>query len=149
MSLMEHINADYKAAMLAHDEVKKVTLGGLKSAFLYKKVDLGNKDDLTEAQMLDVIAAQVKQRDDSIAIYKQAGDAEREAEEQTQRDILAAYLPKPLTADELSAVVSEVISSNKFTQKEFGKVVAVVKAKVGHSATGGDIAAAIKKEFSK
>ena len=144
MSLIEQINTDYKTAMLAHDETKKVTLGGLKSAFLYKKVDLGNKDDLTEAQMLDVIAAQVKQRDDSIAVYHQAGDTEREAEEQAQRDILAQYLPKPLTK-----VVSDVVSENGFTQKEFGKVVAAVKAKVGHSATGGDIAAAIKKEFSK
>ncbi len=149
MSLIEQINTDYKTAMLAHDETKKVTLGGLKSAFLYKKVDLGNKDDLTEAQMLDVIAAQVKQRDDSIAVYHQAGDTEREAEEQAQRDILAQYLPKPLTADELAKVVSDVVSENGFTQKEFGKVVAAVKAKVGHSATGGDIAAAIKKEFSK
>lgn len=149
MGLLEQINADYKAAMLAHDEQRKLTLGGLKSAFLYKKVDLGNKDDLTEAQMLDVIAAQVKQRDDSIAVYKQAGDAERAAEEQAQRDILSVYLPKPLTSEELAAVVSEIIAQNGFTQKDFGKVVAAVKAKVGHSATGGDIAATIKKEFSK
>ena len=73
--------------MLEHDEVKKLTISGLKSAMQYKKVALGNQADLTEDQMLDVVAAQVKQRDDSIAIYQQAGDTERAAAEQAQRDI--------------------------------------------------------------
>lgn len=135
--------------MLEHDEVKKLTISGLKSAMQYKKVALGNQADLTEDQMLDVVAAQVKQRDDSIAIYQQAGDTERAAAEQAQRDILAAYLPKPLSVDELSAVAHEVIAANNFTMKDMGKAIATVKAKVGHAATGGDIAAAVKRSFNQ
>lgn len=149
MSLQEQIKADFKAAMLEHDEVRKLTISGLKSAMQYKKVALGNQADLTEDQMLDVVAAQVKQRDDSIAIYQQAGDTERAAAEQAQRDILAAYLPKPLSADELSAVAHEVITANNFTMKDMGKAIAAVKAKVGHAATGGDIAAAVKRSFNQ
>ncbi len=68
MNIIEQIQADFKAAMLAHDEVRKLTISGLKSAMQYKKVELGNRADLTTDQVLDVVAAQVKQRDDAILL---------------------------------------------------------------------------------
>lgn len=149
MNIIEQIQADFKAAMLAHDEVRKLTISGLKSAMQYKKVALGNRADLTTDQVLDVVAAQVKQRDDAIAIYQQAGDTARAAAEQAQRDILAAYLPKPLSVKELDEVVAQTIAENNFTAKDFGRVIATVRAKVGHQATGGDIAAAVKRGFAQ
>ena len=71
MSLREQITADFKQAMLDHDEVKKTTLNGLKSAIRYKEVEKGAGAELDDAEIEAVVASQVKSRNDSIAIYEQ------------------------------------------------------------------------------
>lgn len=147
MGLRERINADFKQAMLNHDEVRKTTLNGLKSAIRYREVDKGGNSVLDDAGIEDVVAHEVKSRNDSIAVYQQAGDTERANKEAAERDILAAYLPKQLTADELKDKIAEIIQSDNFTQKDFGKIMGVAKAQIGNAASGSDIAMAVKEYF--
>lgn len=147
MGLRERINADFKQAMLNHDEVRKTTLNGLKSAIRYREVDKGGNSVLDDAGIEDVVAHEVKSRNDSIAVYQQAGDTERANKEAAERDILAAYLPKQLTADELKNKIAEIIQSDNFTQKDFGKIMGVAKAQIGNAASGSDIATAVKEYF--
>ena len=147
MGLRERINADFKQAMLNHDEVRKTTLNGLKSAIRYREVDKGGNSVLDDAGIEDVVAHEVKSRNDSIAVYQQAGDTERADKEAAERDILAAYLPKQLTADELKDKIAEIIQSDNFTQKDFGKIMGVAKAQIGNAASGSDIATAVKEYF--
>lgn len=147
MGLRERINADFKQAMLNHDEVRKTTLNGLKSAIRYREVDKGGNSALDDAGIEDVVAHEVKSRNDSIAVYQQAGDTERANKEAAERDILAAYLPKQLTADELKDKIAEIIQSDNFTQKDFGKIMGVAKAQIGNAASGSDIATAVKEYF--
>ncbi len=147
MGLRERINADFKQAMLNHDEVRKTTLNGLKSAIRYREVDKGGNSVLDDAGIEDVVAHEVKSRNDSIAVYQQAGDTERANKEAAERDILAAYLPKQLTADELKDKIAEIIQSDNFTQKDFGKIMGVAKAQIGNAASGSDIATAVKEYF--
>lgn len=147
MGLRERINADFKQAMLNHDEVRKTTLNGLKSAIRYREVDKGGNSVLDDAGIEDVVAREVKSRNDSIAVYQQAGDTERANKEAAERDILAAYLPKQLTADELKDKIAEIIQSDNFTQKDFGKIMGVAKAQIGNAASGSDIATAVKEYF--
>ena len=145
MGLRERINADFKQAMLNHDEVRKTTLNGLKSAIRYREVDKGGNSVLDDAGIEDVVVHEVKSRNDSI--YQQAGDTERANKEAAERDILAAYLPKQLTADELKDKIAEIIQSDNFTQKDFGKIMGVAKAQIGNAASGSDIATAVKEYF--
>lgn len=147
MGLRERINADFKQAMLNHDEVRKTTLNGLKSAIRYREVDKGGNSVLDDAGIEDVVAHEVKSRNDSIAVYQQAGDTERANKEAAERDILAAYLPKQLTVDELKDKIAEIIQSDNFTQKDFGKIMGVAKAQIGNAASGSDIATAVKEYF--
>lgn len=147
MGLRERINADFKQAMLNHDEVRKTTLNGLKSAIRYREVDKGGNSVLDDAGIEDVVAHEVKSRNDSIAVYQQAGDTERANKEAAERDILAAYLPKQLTADELKDKIAEIIQSDNLTQKDFGKIMGVAKAQIGNAASGSDIATAVKEYF--
>ena len=147
MGLRERINADFKQAMLDHDEVRKTTLNGLKSAIRYREVDKGGNSVLDDAGIEDVVAHEVKSRNDSIAVYQQAGDTERANKEAAERDILAAYLPKQLTADELKDKIAEIIQSNNFTQKDFGKIMGMAKAQIGNAANGSNIAMAVKEYF--
>ena len=145
MSLIEKINADLKAAMLARDEFKTTTLRGLKSAILYEEVAKGKRDEgLNDDEILAVVAKQVKQRDDAITLYVSAGDKEREQKEAAEREILAVYLPKPLTDDELRGIVERVITTGGFGIKDMGRAIGDVKKEVGAAADGGRIAAMVK-----
>lgn len=149
MSLREQITADFKQAMLDHDEVKKTTLNGLKSAIRYKEVEKGVGAELDDAEIEAVVASQVKSRNDSIAIYEQSGETERANKERAERDILMAYLPKQLTDDELKAKVATIIEQGGFTQADFGKIMGKAKAEIGNAAEGGAIAATVKGYFAQ
>lgn len=149
MSLREQITADFKQAMLDHDEVKKTTLNGLKSAIRYKEVEKGVGTELDDTEIEAVVASQVKSRNDSIAIYEQSGETERANKERAERDILMAYLPKQLTDDELKAKVVAIIEQGGFTQADFGKIMGKAKAEIGNAAEGGAIAAAVKGYFAQ
>ena len=149
MSLREQITADFKQAMLNHDEVKKTTLNGLKSAIRYKEVEKGAGAELDDVEIEAVVASQVKSRNDSIAIYEQSGETERANKERAERDILMAYLPKQLTDDELKAKVVAIIEQGGFTQADFGKIMGKAKAEIGNAAEGGAIAATAKGYFAQ
>lgn len=149
MSLREQITADFKQAMLNHDEVKKTTLNGLKSAIRYKEVEKGAGVELDDAEIEAVVASQVKSRNDSIAIYEQSGETKRADKERAERDILMAYLPKQLTDDELKAKIATIIEQGGFTQADFGKIMGKAKAEIGNAAEGGAIAAAVKGYFAQ
>ena len=149
MSLREQITADFKQAMLDHDEVRKTTLNGLKSAIRYKEVEKGVGAELDDTEIEAVVASQVKSRNDSIAIYEQSGETERANKERAERDILMTYLPKQLTDDELKAKVATIIEQGGFTQADFGKIMGKAKAEIGNAAEGGAIAAAVKGYFAK
>lgn len=149
MSLREQITADFKQAMLDHDEVKKTTLNGLKSAIRYKEVEKGVGTELDDTEIEAVVASQVKSRNDSIAIYEQSGETERANKERAERDILMVYLPKQLTDDELKAKVTAIIEQGSFTQADFGKIMGKAKAEIGNAAEGGAIAAAVKGYFAQ
>lgn len=149
MSLREQITADFKQAMLDHDEVRKTTLNGLKSAIRYKEVEKGVGAELDDTEIEAVVASQVKSRNDSIAIYEQSGETERANKERAERDILMTYLPKQLTDDELKGKIAIIIEQGGFTQADFGKIMGKAKAEIGNAAEGGAIAAAVKGYFAK
>ena len=146
MSLIEEINADLKTAMLARDEFATTTLRGLKSAILYEEVAKNKRDaGLSDDEILAVVAKQVKQRDDAIAIYAGAGDREREQNEAAEREILAKYLPAPLGDENLREVAARIITAGGFTAKDLGRAIGDIKKEVGASADGARIAAVAKE----
>ena len=148
MSLIEQINADFKKAMLNHDEFTKVTLSSLKSAIKYKQVDKGDRTvELSDSDIEDVVSKEIKSRSDSIEVYQKASDQLRADKESRERDILRNYLPKQLTPEEIKSVVANVVDEGKFSQKDFGKVIGVAKSKIGAAAEGSQIAAAVKEYF--
>lgn len=150
MSLIDQINADFKQAMLNHDDFAKVVLNGLKSAIKYREVELKAKGkELDEAEILAVVAKEAKSRADAIALYESAGDDDRADHEKRERDIIVNYLPKQLTADELREVVMEVIAGGDYQMSDMGKVIGQVKAKVGVLADGASVASMVKECLAK
>lgn len=149
MSLMEQINADFKKAMLAHDDFAKTTINGLKSAIKYKEVEKGERaEGLSDDEIQSVVAKEVKSRNDSIEIYKKAGDSERADKEARERDILMAYLPKQLSEDEIKKVIQDIVEASSLTAKDFGRIMGAAKAKIGNGADGATISKVVKEYFN-
>ena len=104
MSLFETIEKDYVQAYKAKDAVRLTVLRLLKTAVKNRLVDLcrpgGTLDD---AEMLDLIIKEGKQRQDSIEQYTSAGRQDLADKEAAELAVIQSYLPKPLTEEELTA----------------------------------------------
>jgi uncharacterized protein YqeY len=145
MPLAEDINAQIKAAMLAKDAQRLGALRLLKSALGYvaieKKVDL-----LPDADVLVVIQKEVKKRRDSLAQYEAGGRTDLAAIEQGELAVLETFLPKPLSPEELEALVRAAISEFGATSKnDMGAVMKVATAKAAGRADGKTLSGLVGK----
>ena len=148
MTLTERIDADLKDAMRAKEAGKLSVLRGLKSALKYAAIEKADAalDDTAATQ---VIRKQVKQRQDSIESFEKGGRPELAAKEKEELEILNAYLPKGLSAEELSALVRETIAEVGATSKaQMGAVMKALQAKVAGRADGKTLSAEVQKQLA-
>jgi uncharacterized protein YqeY len=148
MTLQERIDSDLKDAMRAKDAGKLAVLRMLKSAVKYAAIEKpgGVLDDTAATQ---VIRKQVKQRQDSIESFEKGGRPELAAKEKEEMEILNAYLPKGLSAEELSALVREAITEVGATSKaQMGAVMKALQAKVAGRADGKALSAEVQKQLA-
>lgn len=152
MSLRQQLNDDIKTAMLSGDTLKVETLRGLKTVILYadvaaKKRDTGGIDD---NEILTLFAKETKKRQESADLYVQGGSQERADKELAEKAIIEMYLPAQLSEAELTGIIDAVIGEQSAEgMQAMGKVIGVVKAKVGTSADGGLVAKLVKERLSK
>jgi uncharacterized protein YqeY len=147
MTLSERIDADLKDAMRAKDAGKLAVLRGLKSALKYAAIEKSDAS-LDDAAATQVIRKQVKQRQDSIESFEKGDRPELAAKEKEELAILNAYLPKGLSADELSAVVRETIAEVGATSRaQMGAVMKALQAKVAGRADGRALSAEVQKQL--
>lgn len=150
MALKQRIENDLKAALLGGDRFVGETLRGLKAAILNEEVAQNKRDTgLDDAAIEQIIAKEVKKRNESAAIYEQnqredAADAERR-----EAEVFSRYLPKQLSEPELKTVVDAKIAELGATDsKMMGQVVGAVKQEVGKAADGAMIAKLVKEALN-
>jgi uncharacterized protein len=148
MTLQERIDSDLKDAMRAKQAGKLAVLRGLKSALKYAAIEKpdGVLDDSAATQ---VIRKQVKQRQDSIESFEKGGRPELAAKEKGEMEMLNAYLPKGLSAEELSALVREAIAEVGASSKaQMGAVMKAAQAKAAGRADGKALSGEVQKQLS-
>jgi uncharacterized protein YqeY len=123
MTLKEAIMADLKDALRARDERRKSTLRMLQSAIGYREVEV--QHPLSDSEVLDVVAKQVKQHRESIAEYEKGGRQDLVKEETEELEILSSYLPEQLTRDEIAELARGAIAKTGAT--DVGQLGAVMK----------------------
>ncbi|MGL5115878.1 MAG: GatB/YqeY domain-containing protein [Beijerinckiaceae bacterium] len=132
MSIRDTLMSDVKEAMKAGEKARLGAIRLIQAALKDKDIEargLG-KGQLTDEDILGLMQKMVKQRQESIAIYKQAGRADLEAVEQTELEIISAYMPKQLDDAGIEAAVkAAVVEAGAASMKDMGKVVAALKAK--------------------
>jgi len=127
MSLLEKLQADLKAAMLAKDEVARDTLRMLISAV--KKHELEGGKQITDELTLNTLQAAAKTRQESIDQFAKAGRADLVAKETAEIAVVRRYLPAQLNEDQTRGLVQRLISELKLTsKKEVGVLMKAVMA---------------------
>jgi uncharacterized protein len=148
MTLNERIDSDLKDAMRAKDARRLNVLRMLKSALKYASIEKSDAG-LDDAAATQVIRKQVKQRQDSIESFEKGGRPELAAKEKEELEMLNAYLPKGMNADELAAMVRETIAEIGATSKaQMGAVMKAMQTKAAGRADGKTLSAEVSKQLS-
>lgn len=131
--------------MKARDQVRLDTLRAALSGFTYRKVEAGH--ELSEEEQLEVVRRLVKQRGDSIAEFEKAGRAELVAKETREREILQGYLPAQKSADEIRALVKEIIAGIPPEGRNQGAVMKVAMPQLRAVADGNVVRDIVTEEL--
>jgi len=150
MALKQRIQDDLKAALLGGDRFASQTLRGLKAAILNEEVAKNKRDDgLDDASIEQIIAKEVKKRNEAAALYDQNNRQDSAADERREADILSNYLPTQLSEPELKTIVDAKVAELGATDaKMMGQVIGAVKADVGNTADGAMIAKLVKEALN-
>lgn len=130
-SLRERFTADLKEAMKAGEKGKVSTIRLITSALKDKDIEargLG-KGETTPDELLALLQKMIKQRQESIAIYEANGRPELAAGEKAEVEVIAGYMPKQMSDDEVKAAIAAAVAeSGAASVKDMGKVIAILRA---------------------
>ena len=133
--MFDKLMDDLKAAMKAHDMVAVNAIRGVIAKVKDLTVNAGK--EMTDDAVLSVIAKAVKQREESVAQFTQAGREDLAEKEKTEMEMLRKYLPAQLDEAAVAAIVKEVVAATGATgKKDMGRVMKEVMARVKGQADG-------------
>ena len=147
MTLVEIINEDMKLAMKSQDKDTLKVVRMIKSAVQLAKIEL--KHDLSDEEVVDVVAKQIKMRKDSIVEFAKASRNDLVEEYSREIDILNKYMPEQLTKEEVEKIIDEAFSLvNPTNQKQMGLIMKEVNPKVRGKYDMGEVSKIIKDKLS-
>ena len=129
--MREQFSEGLKTALKARDQRRTATLRAITAAIQDKDIAIRqeNRGPATNEEILAIVQKMVKQREESFAIYAQAGRADLATVEKEEIDILNEFLPKGLTEEEVDAAIQAAIATTGAEgAKDMGKVIAQLKA---------------------
>ena len=133
--------------MKEKDVIRKNTVQAIRTAILQVEKDKGI--ELSEEQIVDIIAKESKKRKDATAEFEKSGREDLREQNKKELEILAQYLPKQLSVEEIENIVKEVIQTVGATSmKDMGIVMKTSKEKIGAAGDGKVISDVVKKLLS-
>lgn len=147
MNLRDKLVEEMKTAMKARDEGKVSAIRMVRSAVKNKEIDLGKV--LDDREVTEVIASLVKQRRESIRLFREAGRNDLVAKEERELSILMDFLPQQLDRNEIAGIVEEVIAeSGAQGLRDMGKVMKLVMPRVSGRADGNAVSEIVREKLS-
>ena len=146
MPLKNQITEDMKSAMKAGDKDRLKTVRLIMAAI--KQVEVDQRIEIDDAGVLSVLEKMVKQRRDSVEQFEKGGRDDLAAIEKAEIEVLEAYLPEQLSADEITALVDEIIAATGAEgMRDMGKVMGQIKARAAGRADMGAVSATVKERL--
>ena len=134
-AMYDKLMEDLKGAMKAHDMGAVNAIRGVIAKAKDLTVNAGK--EMTDDAILQVIAKGVKQREESIAQFTEAGRAELAENEKKEMELLKKYLPEQLSEEAVAAIVKEAVAATgAASKKDMGKVMKEVMARAKGQADG-------------
>jgi uncharacterized protein len=147
-TLKERLTADMRAALKARDELTTSTLRLALAAVGVAEVAGKAKRELSDDEVLAILAKESKKRNEAAHAFADAGRAEQAAKERAEEQVLARYLPKQLTDDEITELVTRVVQSGDFSGKgAMGQAMKAVQAEAAGRADGAKLAAEVRRQL--
>ena len=144
MTLSDRIESAMRDAMRARDEQRTQTLRMVMAAAHNVKIARGR--ELTDEDVVDVVTKQVKQRRESIAMFRDAGREEKAAAEEAEAAILAEFLPQQLTEDEVTSLVRAAIAeTGAASPGDLGRVMGRVSPQTKGRADGRLVSEVVRR----
>ncbi|MBQ2063577.1 MAG: GatB/YqeY domain-containing protein [Firmicutes bacterium] len=139
MTLQERLTEDFKAAMKAHDEVKKNTLSFARAAI--KQVEVDTRKEVEDGDVLAILKKQVKMRKDALGDFEKAGRTDLLESYKAEIEILEAYLPEQMSEDDIRKLVKETAAEVGVEggKQNMGKLMKSVMPKVKGLADGNTV----------
>ncbi|MEY9842992.1 uncharacterized protein YqeY [Streptacidiphilus sp. BW17] len=151
-TLKQQLQEDLTAAIRARDDLRSGTIRLTLAAITKEEVAGKTARVLSDAEVLQVITREAKKRREAAEAFDQGGRAESAERERAEGVVLAAYLPKQLSDEELTAIVAEAVAEAKAGGAEgpraMGAVMKIVNPKVSGLAEGGRVAALVKQALA-
>jgi uncharacterized protein YqeY len=146
MDIRQRLDEDLKTAMRARDNVRLETVRNVRGAIRAREIDGGK--ELDEQEITKLIRGLVKQREDSIAQYREGGRNDLVERESAEKALLEAYLPAAASSADVERVVGEVIAElGATTMKDMGRVMKTVSERLGGTADGKVVSAIVKSKL--
>ncbi len=137
-ALQERIDAAAVAAMKSRETVRLGTLRMVRAALKNREID--KRAPLEEADVLQVLGTQAKQRRESIEQFRAGGREDLAAKEEAELTVLQEFLPPALAEDELrAAVVAAVAEVGAAGPRDMGRVMGVLMPRLQGRAEGGAV----------
>lgn len=146
MNLEQKIMTELKTAMLAKDEKSLRSLRAIKAAILLAKTAEGGSGELKEEDEIKLLQKLVKQRKDSLEIFRQQNRADLAQKEEEEIEVIEKFLPQQLSTDELKSELMAIIAeTGASSPADMGKVMGVATKKLGGKADGKTISGIVKE----
>lgn len=149
MTLQDRISADMKEAMKAKDKVRLAALRDIKSKIMLALTESGGQATLDDDAVTKILSKQLKQREDTLAIYEEQNRDDLVAEEKAQADVIRVYLPQPMGQDELAEAVAALIQElGANSMADMGRVMGVASSRFAGRADGKAISTLVRQHLA-
>ena len=148
MNLKEQISEDIKNALKAGDSFTAGVLRMVVAALQNKPIEKrgkGEEEELTQEEILEILAREAKKRKQAIDLYKQGDRQELADNEEKELAIIEKYLPQQMNKEEVVEIVLAIIEKNK--PENFGEAMKLVMAELKGKADGKMVAEVIKDQL--
>lgn len=149
MGLKETLRADLTTAMKARDMVTASTIRMIMTAISNEEVAGKEARVLNENEMITVLTREMKRRREAAEAFEAAGRSDKAAEEKSEGDVIARYLPAQMSETEIKALIAQTIANvGASTPADMGKVMGAIKGEVAGKADGALVSSLVKEALA-
>jgi uncharacterized protein YqeY len=148
--LKDRLRTDLTTAIKARDELRASTLRMVLTAITNAEVAGKQSRELSDDDVVGVLSSEAKKRREAAEAFDAAGRTESAAKERAEAEVLADYLPTPLSEDEIRDLVTSTIASLGVADegmKAMGKVMGALGSQIKGRADGGVVSAEVRRQL--